>query len=120
MLLLKTFKLELFFSSSISISPKQYSFPSFNIASIDNTLSLIIPYLRDLPPQLLFPAIPPMVALLDVDTSTGNQRPKGFKNLLSSSKTIPGSTVQVLFFSSKSIILLKYFELSITSERLTV
>ena len=61
-----------------------------------------------------------MVALLDVDTSTGNQRPKGFKNLLSSSKTIPGSTVQVLFFSSKSTILLKYFELSITSERLTV
>ena len=61
-----------------------------------------------------------MVALLDVDTSTGNQSPKGFKNLLSSSKTIPGSTVQVLFFLSKSIILLKYFELSITSERLTV
>ena len=39
------------------------------------TLSLIMPYRIDLPPAELLPVMPPMVALLEVDTSTGNQSP---------------------------------------------
>ena len=86
----------------------------------DKTLSLIIPYFKDLPPQLLLPAIPPIVALLEVETSTGNHNPYCLRYLFNSSKTIPGSTVQVLFLLSNSKILLKYLELSITSDLLTV
>ena len=103
-----------------SIFPKLYIEPSNNIASISRTLSRIIPYLIDLPPQLLFPAMPPIVALLEVETSTGNQSPKGFKKRFNSSKTIPGSTIQVIFSLSKSIILFKNLELSITIALLTV
>ena len=94
--------------------------PSNNIASISRTLSLIIPYLIDLPPQLLFPAIPPIVALLEVETSTGNHTPKGFKNRFSSSSTIPGSTMHVILSLLKSNILFKNFELSMTIASLTV
>ena len=73
-----------------------------------------MPYLIDRPPAELLPAMPPMVALLDVETSTGNQRPKGFNCRLSSSSTTPGSTIHVRFFSSISIILFKYLLLSKT------
>ena len=58
-----------------SICPKLYKDPSDKTASIFNTLSRIIPYLIDLPPQLLLPVIPPIVALLDVETSTGKNKP---------------------------------------------
>ena len=49
--------------------------PSASRASIDKTLSRIVPYRIDLAPQELFPTIPPIVAWLDVDMSTGNQSP---------------------------------------------
>ena len=79
-----------------------------------------MPYLIDLPPQLLLPAIPPIVALLEVDTSTGNHNPYGFKKRLSSSKTIPGSTIHVIFSLLKSKTLFRYLELSMTIALLTV
>ena len=44
------------------------------------TLSTIIPYLIDLDPALLFAVIPPMVARLEVATSTGKKRPCGLRN----------------------------------------
>ena len=95
-------------------SPKCAFEPSDKIAFIANTLSLIIPYRIDRPPAELLPAIPPMVALLDVETSTGNQRPNGFNCRFSSSRTTPGSTTHVRFFSLISTILFKYLLLSKT------
>ena len=40
--------------------------------------------------------MPPMVAREEVEMSTGNQRPCGLSRRLSSSSTIPGSTMQRL------------------------
>ena len=60
------------------------------------------------------------MALLDVETSTGNQSPKGFKKRFNSSRTIPGSTIQIIFSLSKSMTLFKNFELSTTMALLTV
>ena len=102
------------------ICPNLYVEPSLNIPSISRTLSLIIPYLIERPPQLLLPVIPPIVALLEVETSTGNHNPNGFKNLFNSSSTIPGSTMHVIFSLLKSNILFKNFELSIIIASLTV
>ena len=51
------------------------------LESIDNTLSLIIPYRMERPPQLLLAVIPPIVALLEVETSIGNHNPYGFRKL---------------------------------------
>ena len=43
-------------------------------------------------PELLFPAIPPSVARLAVDGSTGKKSPCGFSAWLRWSSTIPGCT----------------------------
>jgi hypothetical protein len=45
------------------------------MASIDRTFERINPYRMDRAPQLLFPVMPPMVARLAVDTSTGKNKP---------------------------------------------
>ena len=58
--------------------------------------------------------MPPIVALLEVDTSTGKNNPCGLRNRFNSSRTIPGSTVQLLEIVSKSNTLFRYLLLSIT------
>src|SRR5664279_5251146 len=72
------------------------------------------------PPQELFPAMPPMVAREEVEMSTGNHRPCGLSWRLSSSSTMPGSTVQVLRLMSRSSTRVRYFEQSTTSDSPTV
>jgi hypothetical protein len=63
----------------------------------------MIPYLMDRVPAELFPAIPPMVALAEVETSTGKYQPLVFNRRFSSSSTIPGSTTAVPASVSRSI-----------------
>ena len=103
-----------------SSGPNVTAVPSARIASIDNTLSLIIPYRMERPPQLLLAVIPPIVALLEVETSTGNHNPYARRCLFKSSKTIPGSTTQLFSLRSTEINLLKYLVLSTTIALLTV
>ena len=81
-------------------SPKCILFPLASTASTARTLSTILPYLIDLAPQLLFAVIPPMVALLLVETSTGKNNPYCFSIELSWSRTIPGCTTAIRFSAS--------------------
>ena len=55
----------------------------------------MIPYLIERVPAELLPVIPPMVALAEVETSTGKDQPVCLSCRLSSSRTMPGSTVAV-------------------------
>ncbi len=64
--------------------------------------------------------MPPMVARLAVDTSTGNHRPVGLSCRFSSSSTMPGSTMQVPAAASVSISLFRCLLKSSTSARPTV
>merc|ERR1711991_499150 len=74
----------------------------------------------DQAPAELLPTIPPIVARLEVDTSTGKNSPCGFKNRFNSSRTIPGSTMHLFELGSKSKTLFRYLLLSITIELFTV
>ena len=64
--------------------------------------------------------MPPMVARDAVDTSTGNHSPCGLSRRLSSSSTMPGSTVQRRASTSSDRIRLRCFEPSTTRPRLMV
>jgi hypothetical protein len=64
--------------------------------------------------------MPPMVARDAVETSTGNHRPCGFSLRFSSSRTMPGSTTQVRPSTSRSRMRLRCFDVSRTSDALTV
>jgi hypothetical protein len=71
-------------------------------------------------PHELLPVMPPMVARLDVDTSTGNHSPVGRSCRFSSSSTMPGSTTQVAASLSAETTRLRYLVKSMTSARPTV
>ena len=98
------------------MGPNFASVPSAKSASIEMTLSRMVPYFNERPPQELLPAIPPMVARDEVEMSTGNHRPCGLSCRLRSSSTMPGSTEQVRPFTSRSTMRLRYFEQSTTSD----
>ena len=65
-------------------------------------------------PLELFPTIPPIVHLFDVEVLGPKNKLKGVKNLFKSSLIIPGSTTTVCSSSLNSITEFKYLEISTT------
>ena len=71
-------------------------------------------------PQELLPAMPPMVARLAGETSTGKKSPRGLSQAFSPSSTIPGSTVTRRASSSKRTTRSRYLLVSTTTASPTV
>ena len=71
-------------------------------------------------PQELLPVMPPIVARLDGDTSTGKKRPFGASQALRRSSTTPGWTLTRRDSSSRWITRSRYLPVSTTTASPTV
>ena len=66
-------------NSAEVISLKTTVLPSLKIALSSTTLSLVTPYRIDVVPEELFPTIPPIIHLFEVDVLGPKNKPCGFK-----------------------------------------
>ncbi len=108
------FSLVLTIKSFEVISLKVAALPSLNSASIATTLSRVTPYLIEVLPEELFPTIPPIMHLLEVEVFGPKNKPNGFKYTFKESRTIPGCNFIVFADSSKARIFVKCLETSTT------
>ena len=76
--------------------------PSPSIASIETTLSLVLPNATAWGPHALLPIMPPKVARVEVDGSGPKRRPWGASSAWSTESTTPGWTRAVLASASIS------------------
>src|ERR1700739_969116 len=73
-------------------SPNRAPVPSASNASTPRTLCTMLPYRKEREPQLLFAVMPPIVARLAVDGSTGKNSLCLRRRGVSPASTTPGST----------------------------